>query len=152
MATQIYTKTQMKLFINPDKITKQQKIALFQLYSKEIGDDIVDYDLSNVAVKVAGIDYYIKKHGIVLSKYFTEYNSTIIEKKKKEKKEREVEKKEKKEKKEREEREERESERNMDKDEKEEFNKIKSKYGGGDDITYRVAGLLRYLTITNNLN
>jgi len=89
MATQNYTKAEMKLFINPDKITKQQKISLLDLYFEEIGKD-------NIRVRGTEqqIDAYIKSKGIVLSKYFAEYNSTIIEKTKIEKEEKQAEKKE----------------------------------------------------------
>lgn len=103
MATQIYTKTEMKLFINPDKISKQQKISLLDLYFEEIGKN-------NVRVRGTEnqIDAYIKNKGIVLSKYFAEYNSTIIENTKIEKEEKEAEKKEK---------EEREAKRKIERDE-----------------------------------
>jgi len=90
MATQIYTKAEMKLFINPDKITKQQKISLLDLYLKEIGKNNV-----RVVGTEKQIDAHIKSKGIILSKYFAEYDSTIIENTKIEKIEKEAEKKEK---------------------------------------------------------
>ena len=110
MATQIYTKAEMKLFINPDKITKQQKISLLDLYFEEIGKD-------NIRVRGTEqqIDAHIKSKGIVLSKYFAEYNSTIIEKTKIEKEEKQAEKKE---------NEEREAKRKIENEEREAKRKI----------------------------